>query len=192
MKEKQRIGILGGTFNPPHIGHLILAEEALTKLNLDKVIFIPTYVPPHKSIKENNAYVRYKMVGLACMGNPKFETSKIELERRRVSYSVETLRKLRDKYGKAAKLFFIAGSDLVDELESWKDIEEVLKLANFIIAKRPGFPVRKFRNNISIIEIPDAKISSSMIRSRLRRSRTIRYLVPESVRLFIIKRGLYK
>lgn len=191
MKRK-RIGILGGTFNPPHLGHFVLAQETLKKLKLDKVIFIPTYIPPHKKIKSNNAYMRYKMVALACRGNPRFELSKIELEKGSVSYSVDTLRKLRNKYGKNAELFFIIGSDSLNELRSWKDIDEVLKLANFIVANRPGFPVKKLKRKVKLIEIASLDISSSMIRDRLRHSQSIRYLVPESVRKFIMKHRLYK
>lgn len=192
MKKKKRIGILGGTFNPLHFGHLVLAQESLGKLKLDKVIFIPTYLPPHKKIKNTNAYIRYKMVALSCRGNPRFEVSKIELEKRSVSYSVDTLRKLRDRYGENAELFSIIGSDSLNELESWKDIEEVLRLANFIVVNRPGFPVKKLKKKVKLIEIPALDISSSMIRNRVRHSQSIKYLVPESVRKFIIKHRLYK
>ena len=192
MKRKKRIGILGGTFNPPHLGHLVLAQESLNKLKLDEVIFIPTYSPPHKKIKGNNARMRYKMVDLACKENPRFKASKIELKKGLVSYSVDTLRKLRDKYGESAELFFIIGSDSLDELESWKDIDEVLKLANFVVANRPGFPVKKLERRVKLIQIASLDISSSMIRNCVRTSQPIRHLVPESVRHFIVKHGLYK
>ena len=192
MGKKKRIGILGGTFNPPHLGHLVLAQESLRKLKLDKVIFIPTSIPPHKKVGDDNAYMRHKMVALACRGNPQFEVSKIELERREVSYSVDTLRKLRNKYGKSTKLFFIAGSDSLNELESWKNIDEVMKLANFVVAVRPGFPVAKLKRKVRFIKIPALDISSSMIRNCLRLSQPVRYLVPESVRRFIVKHRLYK
>ena len=97
MKAKKRIGVLGGTFNPPHAGHLVLAKESLKKLKLDKVIFIPTYIPPHKKIKDDKAYMRYKMAALICKANPRFEASKIELKKKSVSYSVDTLRRLKNK-----------------------------------------------------------------------------------------------
>ena len=192
MKKKKRIGILGGTFNPPHLGHLILAQESLKTLKLDKVTFIPTYISPHKKLWDSNAYMRYKMVKLACKGNAKFEVSKIELKDGAVSYSVNTLRKLRDKYGENTELFFITGSDSLNELESWKDITEVLRLTNFVVANRSGFPVKKLKREVKLIKIPALDISSSMIRNRVRRSQPIKYLVPEPVRKFIIKHRLYK
>jgi len=192
LNKKQRIGILGGTFNPPHIGHLVLAQEVLNKLKLDKVIFIPTYLPPHKKIMYDNAYMRYKMTLLACKGNPKFEVSKFELEKRTVSYSIDTLRELKKRYGEKAELFFITGSDSLNELESWKDIDEVLKLVKFVVANRPNFPIKKLNRKVILIEVPALDISSFMIRNRVHNSQSIRYLVPESVRKFIIRYRLYK
>lgn len=192
MVKKKRIGILGGTFNPPHLGHLILAQEALKKLKLDKIIFIPASIPPHKEIEDNKAHLRYKMISLASRGNPRFKVSKIELERKTISYSVDTLRILKNKYGKNTEIFFIAGSDSLNELESWKNIGEVLKLANFVIAIRPGFPIRKLKRRVKFIEIPLLDISSSMIRKRIKASKSIRYLVPEKVRKFITRHRLYK
>ena len=192
MRKRHRIGILGGTFNPPHLGHLVLAREVLNKLKLDKVLFIPAYIPPHKKIKDNNAYLRYRMVLLACKGNSKFEVSKIELERKTISYSVDTLQKLWNRYGKDIELFFIIGSDSLDELENWKDIDKILRLAKLIVVNRPGFPVKRVSSKIKQIKIPALDISSSMIRDRMRNSKSIRYLVPELVRKFIIKNKLYK
>jgi len=192
LRKRRRIGILGGTFNPPHLGHLVLAREVLNKLKLDKVLFIPAYIPPHKKIKDNNAYLRYRMVLLACKGNSKFEVSKIELERKTISYSVDTLQKLWNRYGKDIELFFIIGSDSLDELENWKDIDKILRLAKLIVVNRPGFPVKRVSSKIKQIKIPALDISSSMIRDRMRNSKSIRYLVPELVRKFIIKNKLYK
>lgn len=192
MRKRKRIGILGGTFNPPHLGHLVLAEESVRKLKLDKLIFIPTRISPHKKIGYNNAYMRYRMVALACTGNPRFKASSIELERKGVSYSVDTLRKLKSIYGKRAELFFIAGSDSLKELESWKNIDEVLKIVNFVVAVRPGFPVRKLKRKVKFIAIPAIDVSSSMVRSRVQLSQSIRYLVPESIRNFIVVHKLYR
>jgi nicotinate-nucleotide adenylyltransferase len=192
LRRKIKIGILGGTFNPPHIGHLVLAQESLNKLKLDKVIFIPTYLSPHKKIKNDNAYMRHKMAVLACKGNPKFEVSGIELKKRDVSYSVNTLREFKKRYGEKAELFFIAGSDSLNELESWKDIDEVLKLVKFVVANRPNFPIEKLKRKVKLIEVPALDISSFMIRNRVHNSQPIKYLVPESVRKFIIRHRLYK
>jgi len=187
-----RIGILGGTFNPPHIGHLILAQEALIRLRLDKVIFIPTYLPPHKKVRDDNAYNRYKMAVLACKGNPNFAVSKIEIGKSSVSYSVETLRRLKKSYGKGARLFFLVGSD--NDLKTWRDIEVALDLATFVVANRPGSRAGK-KGGVRTISIPSVDISSSEVRKRVRLSQStesIRYLVPESVRDFIKKNRLYK
>jgi nicotinate-nucleotide adenylyltransferase len=189
---KKRIGILGGTFNPPHLGHMVLAQESLRRLKLDKVIFIPAFMPPHKEVKGASARLRHKMVTLACKGNPRFEVSKIEIKRRAVSYSVDTLRKLRSRYGKGAQLFFITGSDSLEALGSWKDINEILKLARFVVAARPDFPVGKLKRGITLIRIPAIGVSSTMIRDRLRLSQPVRYLVPEVVRKFIKEKRLYK
>lgn len=192
MGKIRRIGILGGTFNPPHLGHLILAQESLCKLKLDRVIFIPTYLPPHKKVKGNGAYARYKMTVLACKGNPKLEVSKIEIDKKSVSYSVETLRKLRKKYGKAAKLYFITGSDSLKEIENWREVDEILRLSSFIVAARPGFPFVKTKRKVKLIDMPPIDISSSMIRDRVRNSKPIMYLVPDPVREFIKKNRLYR
>jgi len=192
LKKQKRIGILGGTFNPPHMGHFVLAQEALKRLKLNKVVFMPVFIPPHKKVKNNKASIRCKMLTLACRTNSRFEVSRLELERKGVSYSIDTLRKLRNKYGKSAELFFIAGSDSLRNLESWKNIDKVLKLVNFVVAARPGFPVKKIKRKVKLITLPALNISSSVIRKRVRLSQSIRYLVPEDVRKFIIRRGLYK
>ena len=183
---------MGGAFNPPHLGHLVLAQEALEKLKLEKIIFMPSYIPPHKKIGRDNAYRRYRMISLASKDNPAFQVSGIELERREVSYSVETLKILKKQYGRETELFFIIGSDSLFNLRRWKDEKELFKLANFVVGERPGFPIRKIRKKIKLIRMPLLDISSSMIRSRLRRSLPVRYIIPEKVRRFIEKSGLYK
>ncbi|MDD5679669.1 MAG: nicotinate-nucleotide adenylyltransferase [Candidatus Omnitrophica bacterium] len=187
--KKLRIGILGGTFNPPHFGHLVLAQEALCQLKLNKVIFIPAFIPPHKKVEKDKPLMRYKMIALACKGNPAFRISTIELKRKAVSYSVDTLRAFKKRYGKKAELFFIIGSDSLSELKNWKNSRELLTLAHFVVAPRPQFSLRK---NIKAIEMPLIDISSSGIRNRIRKSLSIRYLVPEDVRKFIEKNRLYK
>ena len=137
-----RIGILGGTFNPIHVGHLVLAEEAREKLNLDKVIFVPAYIPPHKkeeALAEPND--RFKMVELALRGNSDFEVSSFEIDSKTTSYSVETLKAFKQKYGEEAKLFFITGADSLGEIYSWKEIDQIFKLSHFIVANRPGYDI---------------------------------------------------
>ena len=187
----ERIGILGGTFDPPHYGHLILAQSCLESLRLDRVIFIPSYLPPHKRMKENRALHRHRMLKLACKGNPSFEVSDIEIKEKRISYSVSTLQKLRSRYGKRAKLFFLIGSDSYNDLDNWKDIERMQRLAQFVAAARPGHPLKRTRRGVRLLRMPQIEISSSLIRRRVRGQNSIRYLVPENVRRFMLKNKMY-
>ena len=188
-----RIGILGGTFNPIHIGHLILAEEALSKLKLDKVIFVPTYIPPHKDedirIKPKD---RLKMVELAIEGNGPFSVSTFEIDSKKKSYSVETLKEFRRTYGEGVQFYFITGSDLLKDLFSWKDVNDIFKMSKFIVANRPGYPVRDVPKEVESVVITPIEVSSEDIRKRLVEGRPIRYLVPESVRAYIIEHNLYR
>lgn len=187
-----RIGILGGTFNPIHIAHLILAEEARCKLSLEKVIFVPSYLPPHKSDEElADAQARYDMVKLAIKDNPRFEASRVEIDRKGSSYSVDTLKYFNALYPKD-KIFFISGSDVLKELYTWKEIDEIFKLTNFIVAQRPGYPASNIPSGVELVLITPLEISSSLVRGRIIEGGSIRYLVPEAVRQFIEKKGLYK
>ena len=192
MKKKQRIGILGGTFNPPHFGHLMLAEEALRQLKLDKVIFIPALLPPHKRLRNDDPRMRYKMAVLACKDNPAFLVSTIELDRNSVSYSVDTLGELKKRYGASAEFFFITGSDSLRELKSWKENKKLFTLAHFVVARRPGFPIRGRKPGMMLIEMIPLDISSSMIRNRIKGSLSVKRLVPAAVVKFIKKHRLYK
>lgn len=186
------IGILGGTFNPIHMGHLILAEEALSKLRLDKVVLIPTYLPPHKDVEGRiKPKDRLKMVELAVEGNPAFECSSLEIDSRKMSYSIDTLKELKKKYGEDNQLYMITGSDLLKDLFSWKDVNEIFKMSKFIVANRPGYPVEDVPDGAETVVITPIEISSEDIRRRLKEGRSIRYLVPEKVRQYIISKGLY-
>ncbi len=188
-----RIGILGGTFNPIHIGHLILAEEALHKLNLDKVIFVPTYMPPHKAVEAIvKPEERLKMVDFAIEGNSAFGVSTFEIDAKKKSYSIDTLKEFRREYGEDAQLFLITGSDLLKDLFSWKDVNDIFKMSKFIVANRPGYPVKDVPKEVESVVITPIEVSSEDIRKRLKEGRSIRYLVPERVMGFIIEHKLYR
>lgn len=196
-----RIGILGGTFDPIHFGHLILAQEALERLRLGRIIFIPCYLPPHKYRRDiTDARMRLKMVTLAIKSNSKFSASSMEIDRKGRSYSVETLRQLTKIFGKSAKLFFITGSDSMEELVKWKNFGEVITLARFVIAQRPRYPLpskifpffNEILKNVQFITVTSLDISSSQIRRNVKCRKSIQYLVPGEVRRFIVKNKLYQ
>lgn len=187
-----RIGIFGGTFNPIHFGHLVLAEQAYEKLGLSKVIFIPSFNPPHKSshniVSPNH---RFNMVRLAIKGNPHFEISDIEIKRKGCSYLVDTLRELKKTRPKS-ELFFISGSDVSAQIAKWKSINEILSLSKFVLAKRPGYRLKKYSRHIQVISITELDISSSVIRIKIRDGKSIRYLMPVRVYKYIKKKGFYR
>ncbi|MCM8789982.1 MAG: nicotinate-nucleotide adenylyltransferase [Candidatus Omnitrophica bacterium] len=187
-----KIGIIGGTFNPIHIGHLILAEEAREKLGLKKIIFVPTYMPPHK----NNSHIaaakmRLKMAKLAIQGNNVFSVSDIEIKRKGRSYTIYTLKEFQKKFPKD-DLYFIIGSDLLNYLKEWKDLDEIIKMVKFIVATRPGYPLEKIPSYIKTMPIRAVDVSGFEIRSRIRENKSFRYLVPEAVYKFIKKNRLYR
>lgn len=187
-----RIGILGGTFNPIHTGHLILAEEAYYKLNLDKIVFVPVFMPPHKDIETDvKPEDRLKMVELAIEDNPCFGVSRFEMDSRKKSYSIDTLKEFIKIYGDDTELFFITGSDSLKDLFSWKDINDIFRMSKFIVANRPGYPVKNLPKEVQTVVITPIEVSSEDIRRRLKEKMSIRYLVPEKVRKYIIEHRLY-
>ncbi len=197
-----RLGIMGGTFDPIHYGHLVAAEMARSKFNLSKVLFIPSGTPPHKDRSDiSAASLRYEMIERAIQDNPSFDISAIELERKGPSYTVDTLRVLRDLWPEH-DLYFITGSDVLREIFSWREVEEILLMTEFIGAARPGFDASDFllkvqqehpetQGKIHYLEVPALAISSTDIRTRVKDGQPIRYLLPEPVRLFIQEHGLY-
>ena len=187
-----RIGILGGTFNPVHIGHLILAEEAREKLGLDKIIFIPTALPPHKdNLNIAPAADRLKMLKLAIKGNKYFTVSDVEIKRQGRSYTIDTLKELKRKYSQD-DLYFIIGSDLLKYLNEWKDLNEIIKMVKFVVATRPGFPLEEIPHYIKTLAIRAVDVSGFEVRQCVAQNKSFGYLVTDRVFDYIKKRKLYR
>ena len=188
----KRIGILGGTFNPIHIGHLTVAQMAAEKMGLDKVIFIPSNLPPHKSGKNvASARNRYQMIKLAIKGNSSFSVSDFEIKKPGKSYSIDTVEHLRQCYPRGTKFYFLIGSDLLPTLHKWKQTRKILKIASFVSVNRPGFKSKAPRIKVKSINIPGLQTSSSFVRQRITSGKTVRYLVPDSVLDYIQRKKLY-
>lgn len=202
-KVVNKLGIMGGTFDPIHYGHLVTAEAIRTHFNLDKVIFVPSGQPPHKDNKRvTNPANRYLMTVLATTTNPYFETARHEVDKETCSHTIDTLRYFRDELGKDIDLYFITGADAILDIESWKDYKELIDLCTFIAATRPGFDLMQFDKTLSKLsedkrkkfvkfEVPALAISSTYIRSLIKQKKSIKYLVPETVEIHIYKNGLY-
>ena len=187
-----KIGILGGTFNPVHIGHLILAEEVREKLKLDKIIFIPTALPPHKdNLNIASATDRLEMLKLATKSNKFFAVSDIEIKRQGRSYTIDTLRELKAKYPHD-ELYFIIGSDLLKYLNEWKDLSEIIRMVNFVVATRPGYPLDQIPHYIQTLAIRAVDVSGFEVRTCIQENKSFGYLVPDRVFDYIKKRKLYK
>jgi nicotinate-nucleotide adenylyltransferase len=208
-----KIGILGGTFNPPHLAHLRLAEEVANLYELSRVIFIPCHVPPHKPrLPIAPAGDRLEMTVRACSDNPLLEVSDMEISTSGPSYTVNTLQVFAAK--KEVETFFIMGADSLKEIRAWKDYDKLFSLAHFIVVNRPGVDFRSAwehvpantRNRFQDLgeylihetskrlipgEVEGLNISSTMVRSLVERGLSIRYLVPESVRTYISQKKLY-
>lgn len=200
--NRKRLGIMGGTFDPIHYGHLVAAEMARNEFALERVVFIPTGAPPHKKGRKiASPESRYDMVSLAIADNELFEVSRIEIDRNGLTYTVDTLRMMQEQYADY-ELYFITGADAFREIFTWRNPNEVLELTQFIGASRPGFDARVFLNQLQqehpefyqrmhSLEVPALAISSTDIRLRVEKGQSIRYLLPEPVRLFIKEKGLY-
>ncbi len=196
----KRIGIYGGTFNPVHTAHLITAEDVREQMHLDKVLFIPSADPPHKkSGGLVEASKRFEMVKLAIEGNDNFEISDIELKSKRStkSYTVDTLIALREIYiNEQVKLYLIIGMDQLIELHTWKDPGKLFILSEVIVINRPGYVIQQVENEFAskavFVPVKSIDISSTDIRQRIAEEKSIKYLVPNEVELFIKKNNLYK
>ncbi len=201
-----RLGVMGGTFDPIHIGHLVTAEEARCQFELDRILFVPSARPPHKTdTSRSPAADRLSMVRLAVDKNPFLEVCDMEMKRDGPSYTIDTLRDLHEKYGPDTELFFITGADAILEILTWRKPRELLAEARFIAATRPGYPLERLRESLpelnsegasaleSVLgmEIPALAISSTDIRRRAASGLPFRYLGPDSVWDYINAGDLY-
>jgi nicotinate-nucleotide adenylyltransferase len=190
------IGIFGGTFNPPHVGHLIVAECVREELGLGKVLFIPSAISPHKQhLGLVDSAFRMEMVRLALLGQQFFEASPIELERGGVSYTVDTLEQLKRIYPEDI-LHLLMGMDNLVELPTWKSPERIADLSKIVVMTRPGFQPTGIpdlvRKNFMLCQVSEIGISSSEIRERVKQGKSIHFLVPKPVESYIYYRKLYK
>lgn len=201
--KRKRIGILGGTFNPIHLGHLLIAQDALEQMTLDHVKFIPSATPPHKTAEVlANERDRLQMVKLAIRGNDRFEVDDLEIRRGGKSYTVDTLTELRRRNPKA-DFYFIIGADSLRELHLWREARRIVKLCTFVTVPRPGFEAKPMvdrrldaatrkRLRQHVLRGHSCDIASREIRSRVASGRSIRYLVPDAVTDYIRRHGLYQ
>lgn len=198
--RKRKIGVMGGTFDPIHFGHLIAGEEAYFSLGLTEVVFVPTGDPFHKAGRSiSSAEHRYVMTMLATLDNPHFRISRIEIDRDTSSHTVDTLREMRHWYPpRSVEFFFITGLDAVLEITAWKEPLEMPKLCRIVAVSRPGFNPGGLKNlpeeiraNLIHLEIPLLAISSTEIRRRVSNGQSIRYLAPWLVEQYIYKNNLY-
>ena len=197
MTQPARIGIMGGTFDPIHHGHLVAASEVAHQFDLDTVIFVPTGQPWQKQDRDvTPAEHRYLMTMVATASNPRFTVSRVDIDRAGPTYTIDTLRDLRELYPES-ELFFITGADALNSIMSWRDWEEMLEMARFVGVTRPGYELSKdglpadSRDEVELVEIPAMAISSTGCRQRARAGEPVWYLVPDGVVQYIAKNNLY-
>jgi len=191
--RRPRVGVMGGTFDPIHHGHLVAASEVAQSFDLDEVIFVPTGKPWHKSTVTDSEH-RYLMTVIATASNPRFTTSRVDIDRGGTTYTIDTLRDLR-RERPDAELFFITGADAVEQILSWKDVTELWELAHFVAVSRPGHTLNVSglpEQDVSLLEVPALAISSTDCRSRVSRGYPVWYLVPDGVVQYITKHHLYR
>jgi len=196
-----KIGLMGGSFDPIHNGHLVLAEQVRTRFQMDKIIFIPAGNPPHKNMNASKEQ-RYEMTKLAIDDNEFFEISRIELDMENKTYTIDTVKKLREMYGVETEVYYITGADMILDLPTWKNFDELVRLCKFIGSTRPGVEdtelsaqidalVREYKADITITQVPALAISSTDIRRRIKYNLSIRYLLPKAAEDYIYKNELY-
>ncbi len=194
-----RLGVMGGTFDPIHHGHLVAASEVQARFDLDEVVFVPTGVPWQKAGKRvSQSEDRYLMTTIATASNPRFSVSRVDIEREGPTYTVDTLRDIRALRGDDVELFFITGADALSQILTWRGAEQLFDLAHFVGVSRPGIPLGENdithlpEDKVSLLEIPALAISSTACRERVREQLPIWYLVPDGIVQYIAKRGLYR
>ena len=190
-----RLGVMGGTFDPIHHGHLVAASEAASRFGLDEVVFVPTGEPWHKTRSDvSPAEHRYLMTVVATASNPDFTVSRVDIDRDGPTFTVDTLRDLRTERGDGVQLYFITGADALSQILSWKDIEELFEMAHFVGVTRPGHTLSGDGlpdGRVSLLEVPALAISSTDCRARVRRGDPVWYLVPDGVVQYVAKHKLY-
>lgn len=186
----KKIGLLGGTFDPPHYGHLLIAEEVRLALQLDEVWFIPSYQPPHKEQTASSVADRKAMLEKAIGRHLKFKVKLIEIERKGTSYTFDTMKQLTDAYPND-RFYFIIGADMVETLSSWYKIDSLLDLVTFVGVKRFGYELSSPYPIIKV-DIPMFDVSSTFIRNRIKQQQTVHFLLPESVYAYIKEKQLYE
>ncbi|NJC22158.1 nicotinate-nucleotide adenylyltransferase [Arthrobacter pigmenti] len=190
--SRWRLGVMGGTFDPIHHGHLVAASEVAAAFNLDEVVFVPTGQPWQKNAKEvSPAEHRYLMTVVATASNPSFTVSRVDIDRPGPTYTIDTLRDLRATRPDA-ELFFITGADAMAQILSWKNVDELWSLAHFVGVTRPGHELTSRGKDVSLMEVPAMAISSTDCRRRVSAGEPVWYLVPDGVVQYIAKHGLYR
>jgi nicotinate-nucleotide adenylyltransferase len=192
----RRVGVMGGTFDPIHHGHLVAASEVAYTFDLDEVVFVPTGQPYQKERRRDvsPAEDRYLMTVIATASNPRFSVSRVDIDRPGPTYTIDTLRDLRAKANKGDEFFFITGADALAEILTWHDADELFGLAHFVGCTRPGHQLTTTglpEGKVSLVEIPALSISSTECRARVKGNEPVWYLVPDGVVQYIAKRGLY-
>ena len=190
-----KLGVFGGTFNPPHVGHLIVAEWVRSTLELERILFVPAFIPPHKTdVEIVSAEHRIVMLQLSIADNAHFAISDFEIKRKGISFTVDTLRHLKETHD--GELFLLIGMDNLLELATWKSPEEIFQLATVVVMTRPGFSLvdvpTELRDRVTICNVPEIGISSRELRRQVQEKKSIRYMVSASVEEYIRQHNLYK
>jgi nicotinate-nucleotide adenylyltransferase len=195
VADRKRLGVMGGTFDPIHHGHLVAASEVQAWFDLDEVVFVPTGQPWQKESREvSPAEDRYLMTVIATASNPRFSVSRVDIDRAGPTYTIDTLRDLKAERGAGWDLYFITGADALEQILTWRDVGELFELAHFVGCTRPGHELSNIglpEGKVSLVEVPALAISSTECRERVSQGEPIWYLVPDGIVQYIAKRQLY-